>query len=73
MSLNCSAAKWQLKRAVADVQGGKRSVLVTEYMDKGDLRSLLAREELIAKFAWVRCPTTNDRADRVCLVEHRTS
>ena len=31
-------------------------MLVTEYMDKGDLRSLLAREELIAKFAWVRYP-----------------
>ena len=51
-------------------------MVVTEYMDKGDLRSLLAREELIAKFAWVRCPdlpTTHHRADRVCLVEHRTS
>lgn len=36
------------------LQGGKRSVLVTEYMDKSDLGTLLGRDELTEKFAWVR-------------------
>lgn len=35
------------------VQGGKRSVLVTEFMDKSDLQMLLSRPDLAPKFAWV--------------------
>jgi len=35
------------------VQGGKRSVMVTEFMDKSDLRTLLGRADLAPKFAWV--------------------
>ena len=35
------------------VQGGKRSVLVSEFMDKSDLRMLIGRPDLAPKFAWV--------------------
>ena len=38
---------------VVFMQGGKRSVLVSEFMDKSDLRMLLGRPDLAPKFAWV--------------------
>lgn len=56
-SLPCFAHLFDSAQAMTDnaviEQSGKRSVVVTEFMDKSDLRMLLGRPDLASKFAWV--------------------